>query len=432
MNGKGKATSPPPSSSPSRGVLVLVLAQISTLRMMIQRINKTTNQLHHSLRRAVHQPSATITTKTTTNILPNNYQLPSLLPPLLAVKTYNYIPSINSVVRNFATKKSNRSKRFPNQIEKNAGSSSASSLVHPSKISQRAIPKRRPRRIPIYLLSFAGAFISLNVLAAYTHTDDDYFFYLYPFPFALDAAQGPSMLPTIPDGGDIYWRDCWSHRFVWLDSHYLKECFHSMLMSSEQSTTTTTTTSRNDGLSFKRPWQKGDVVTLYNPFTESLVTKRIIGVGGDSVQVFGEYAHEYHAAITENNGDGNYFGVPNDARFPIPFCQRVLPLENEEQATTFNNSVRHSLLSKHGAAMVVVPRNHVWVEGDNPLYSTDSRHYGPLSESALRGRVVVRLWPISHDESECEPMLSSKRPLPFMNNEWLEDDRYSMRKNNNR
>ena len=242
------------------------------------------------------------------------------------------------------------------------------------------------------------------------------------------------MLPTIPDGGDIYWRDCWSHRFVWLDFDYLKKCFRSLLISSEQSTTTTT---RNDGLSFKRPWQKGDVVTLYNPFTESLVTKRIIGVGGDSVQVFGEYAHEYHAAITENNGDdgnGNYCGVPSDARFPIPFCQRLppLPLEKEEQATTSNNSVRRSQLSKHGVAMVVVPPNHVWIEGDNPLYSTDSRHYGPMPESALRGRVVVRLWPISHDESACEPMVSLKRPLPFMNNEWLDDDRCSIRKNNSR
>ena len=35
----------------------------------------------------------------------------------------------------------------------------------------------------------------------------------------------------------------------------------------------------------------------------------------------------------------------------------------------------------------------VWVEGDNPFGSTDSRSVGPLSADAVRGRVVLRLWP---------------------------------------
>jgi nickel-type superoxide dismutase maturation protease len=35
----------------------------------------------------------------------------------------------------------------------------------------------------------------------------------------------------------------------------------------------------------------------------------------------------------------------------------------------------------------------VWVEGDNPLASTDSRTLGPLPASAVVGRVLLRLWP---------------------------------------
>ena len=59
--------------------------------------------------------------------------------------------------------------------------------------------------------------------------------------------------------------------------------------------------------------------------SRTLVTMRIIGVGGDYVQVFGEYAHEYHAAIMENGGDGNGIdcGVPYNARFPILSCQKL-------------------------------------------------------------------------------------------------------------
>lgn len=35
-----------------------------------------------------------------------------------------------------------------------------------------------------------------------------------------------------------------------------------------------------------------------------------------------------------------------------------------------------------------------WIEGDNPGASTDSRHFGPVSESAVRARVVWRYWPL--------------------------------------
>lgn len=35
----------------------------------------------------------------------------------------------------------------------------------------------------------------------------------------------------------------------------------------------------------------------------------------------------------------------------------------------------------------------VWVEGDNPFGSTDSRSLGALPAEAVRGRVLLRLWP---------------------------------------
>lgn len=34
-----------------------------------------------------------------------------------------------------------------------------------------------------------------------------------------------------------------------------------------------------------------------------------------------------------------------------------------------------------------------WVEGDDPDRSTDSRHFGPVDASALRGRVRFVYWP---------------------------------------
>jgi nickel-type superoxide dismutase maturation protease len=35
----------------------------------------------------------------------------------------------------------------------------------------------------------------------------------------------------------------------------------------------------------------------------------------------------------------------------------------------------------------------VWVEGDNPLASTDSRALGALPADAVVGRVLLRIWP---------------------------------------
>ncbi|KAL8436317.1 hypothetical protein ACSSS7_001868 [Eimeria intestinalis] len=56
-------------------------------------------------------------------------------------------------------------------------------------------------------------------------------------------------------------------------------------------------------------------------------------------------------------------------------------------------------------SVVVVPKNHVWLQGDNASMSHDSRNYGSVSEALLCGRVVCKIWP---------PTLSPffKRSLP--------------------
>lgn len=42
---------------------------------------------------------------------------------------------------------------------------------------------------------------------------------------------------------------------------------------------------------------------------------------------------------------------------------------------------------------IVVPDDHVWLEGDNAAQSTDSREYGPVPLPLVKGRVVLRFWP---------------------------------------
>jgi signal peptidase I len=42
-----------------------------------------------------------------------------------------------------------------------------------------------------------------------------------------------------------------------------------------------------------------------------------------------------------------------------------------------------------------IPEGHVWVMGDNRNRSSDSRVFGPIKESKIVGRAILRIWPVT-------------------------------------
>eukprot|EP00639_Heterosigma_akashiwo_P000978 CAMPEP_0194582282 /NCGR_PEP_ID=MMETSP0292-20121207/15472_1 /TAXON_ID=39354 /ORGANISM="Heterosigma akashiwo, Strain CCMP2393" /LENGTH=163 /DNA_ID=CAMNT_0039436325 /DNA_START=31 /DNA_END=519 /DNA_ORIENTATION=- len=44
--------------------------------------------------------------------------------------------------------------------------------------------------------------------------------------------------------------------------------------------------------------------------------------------------------------------------------------------------------------IVDVPPGHAYLEGDNPMNSTDSRNYGPVPLALITGRVFMKIWPV--------------------------------------
>ncbi|XP_057949763.1 mitochondrial ATP-independent inner membrane protease subunit 1a-like [Malania oleifera] len=51
---------------------------------------------------------------------------------------------------------------------------------------------------------------------------------------------------------------------------------------------------------------------------------------------------------------------------------------------------------------VVVPKGHIWIEGDNIYDSNDSRRFGAIPYGLLQGKVFWRIWPPKSFGSLCQ------------------------------
>ena len=71
----------------------------------------------------------------------------------------------------------------------------------------------------------------------------------------------------------------------------------------------------------------------------------------------------------------------------VTILKRIRGMSNDQIWIHPSNS-SHPILYK-------VPQDHVWLEGDNRHQSLDSRMYGPVPLTLIRGKLWYRYWPLN-------------------------------------
>lgn len=230
------------------------------------------------------------------------------------------------------------------------------------------------------------------------------------------VCEGPSMLPTIQQRGDIIMIERFTHRWFGIEGGDKGEVRSAAAKESQKKWEESETERIRKGKENKAPFEDitwhaskslrchpenykklskrsldritsgisvGDVVVIEHPNHVGTVCKRVLGLPGDLVLRPKEEA----------------FFRPMGAKH-----RQVMDIFQESDEGRTGNTAS-SLMS---SSLLVIPDGHIWVEGDNSLNSADSRDYGPVPAILVLGKVWMKIWPPGGNTL----MVRGDRPLP--------------------
>lgn len=136
----------------------------------------------------------------------------------------------------------------------------------------------------------------------------------------------------------------------------------------------------NTLVSWRAP-RAGDVVIVQSPRDGLDLVKRVIGVPGDVIEVRDGVLHRNGMPIEQRE-----LGACDPARQidPDPSCR----VYEESIGGDRSWQISRSALDLALMLPVEVPEGHVFVAGDHRDRSNDSRAFGPIPATLVRGRVL--------------------------------------------
>lgn len=142
----------------------------------------------------------------------------------------------------------------------------------------------------------------------------------------------------------------------------------------------------------------GDIVVFMSPVEDSILVKRLIGLPGDTLEMRHGALYRNGKAMQEPyaqqvNPENTLVGEPEIRR-------EMLTLQKPHYIGSDSNY----LPDVHEWGPIVVPRDSLWMMGDNRDMSKDSRFWGFVPRKNVRGTPIIIYY--SWDAG-------SYRPLPF-------------------
>ncbi|XP_031636590.1 mitochondrial inner membrane protease subunit 1 [Contarinia nasturtii] len=137
-------------------------------------------------------------------------------------------------------------------------------------------------------------------------------------------------------------------------------------------------------------YEHGDIVIAKSPIDpEMLVCKRVVGLPGDKIYMKPRISF-------------NPFGTSKSEVKPLfkdDELKDIMPFIDAEEENAFNTDKSKHINNQDSAMrtfrsqVIIVPKGHLWLEGDNSENSIDSRTYGPVPMGLIQSRAAFRLYP---------------------------------------
>ena len=141
--------------------------------------------------------------------------------------------------------------------------------------------------------------------------------------------------------------------------------------------------------------QRGDVVTFISPADGPRLVKRVVGVGGDRIELRGNrLIINGQATSYELMGDEADLTVTSGGA-DVRFYSEDLPGRRHPIALSSGRPGRRWF------GPITVPAEHVFVMGDNRDNSLDSRYFGCVALERIEGRAVAAAFSLDRRRWYC-------------------------------